>query len=235
MFAGQQTQRQRAPDSTLSAMSSLEAGVASLQLGVVQTEDAAPVDGISAAAGAATRIENFITSAVFADAVSPMLTNADVFALSACSRQRHRLRYDWGRWAVALDSTDTYESFRVRRYAVPMCFPGATFDLAACLGPRLRVSLHDRHIGNTDALAGVHSLDLSGCTELQDASALGGVHSLNLSRTGIRDVSALGGVHTLGLSVCTNIRDVSALGGVHTLTLSGCGGVRDVSALGGDI
>jgi hypothetical protein len=240
MFAGQQTQRQRAPDSTLSAMSSLEAGVASLQLGVVQTEHAIPIDGTCAAAGTATRSENFFTSAVFADAVSPMLTSADVFALSACARQLHRLRYDWGRWSVALDNyeplrTDTYESFRVRRYAVPLCFPGATFDLAACLGPRLRVSLHDRHIGNTDALAGVHSLDLSGCTELQDASALGGVHSLNLSRTGIRDVSALGGVHTLGLSVCTNIRDVSALGGVHTLTLSGCGGVRDVSALGGDI
>eukprot|EP00601_Ochromonadales_sp_CCMP2298_P018204 CAMPEP_0173223942 /NCGR_PEP_ID=MMETSP1142-20121109/4060_1 /TAXON_ID=483371 /ORGANISM="non described non described, Strain CCMP2298" /LENGTH=80 /DNA_ID=CAMNT_0014152147 /DNA_START=326 /DNA_END=565 /DNA_ORIENTATION=- len=80
-------------------MSSLESGVASLQLGAaVQPEDATPVDGISAAAGTATRSENFFTSVVFADAVSPMLTSADVFALSACARQLHRLRYDWGRW-----------------------------------------------------------------------------------------------------------------------------------------
>ena len=52
--------------------------------------------------------------------------------------------------------------------------------------------------------------------DITDVSALGGVHTLDLSEcSNITDVSALGGVHTLDLSECSNITDVSALGGVH--------------------
>jgi hypothetical protein len=56
------------------------------------------------------------------------------------------------------------------------------------------------HAENVDALASVHTLDLS-------------------DYHGIRDVSALRGVHTLDLSWCDGITDVSALSGVHSLTL----------------
>jgi hypothetical protein len=170
----------------------------------------------------------------FALAVAPYLSNRELFELATCSRKLLRLRYDLGRWAFRLDD-DTYESFCAIRYSVPLCFEATgDFDFVAHLGSRLSVRMPRAHIENVDALAGVHTLHLSGCTNISDVSALGDVHKLYLvGCTGITDVSALGGVHELDLSVCTGISDVSALGGVHTLFLGGCTGIIDVSALRG--
>jgi hypothetical protein len=170
----------------------------------------------------------------FALAVAPFLSNDELFALSACSRYLLRLRYDLGRWSVRLDDT-SYEIFRSKRHSVPPGFEAmASFDLVTYLGFRLSVTMRRANVENVDALAGVHTLNLSRCYRIADVSALGGVHTLVLSDCGgFTDVSALGGMHTLDLSNCWCIRDVSALGGVHTLNLSRCDGIRDVSALGG--
>jgi hypothetical protein len=145
--------------------------------------------------------DHFCTGEVFRSAVAPFLSNRDLFTVSGCARGMLRLRYDMGKWSVTLTDS-SYESFRITRTTVPVCFPGlATFDLGECLGPRLRVCMRDSRIINADALAGVHCLDLSGCLILTDVSALGGVTTLNLSGCkGVTDVSALGGVTTLNLS-----------------------------------
>jgi hypothetical protein len=100
---------------------------------------------------------------------------------------------------------------------------------------KLRLSSHNYTIlDNINGLLnGVTSMDLSGCSEIDDVSALSGVRVLDLSGCfKITDVSALGGVHTLDLSDCGAITDVSALGGIHTLDLSDCYGVTNVSNLG---
>jgi len=91
-----------------------------------------------------------------------------------------------------------------------------------------------REIEDVSAFGGVDILDRSGCREIRDVSALGGVHTLDLSYCyGIKEVSVLSGVHTLRLSYCVMIEDFSTLGGVHTLDLSYCDNIEDVSALGG--
>jgi hypothetical protein len=176
--------------------------------------------------------DHFCTSEVFRCAVAPFLSNCDLFGLSACARGLLRLRYDLGRWVVTLTDS-SYEAFRFKRTAVPVpgvCFPGPTFDLVACLGPRLRVSMRNSQMSNADALSGVHCLDLSGCRELTDVSALGGFTTLNLCGcSSVTDVSALGGVTSLNLSGC-KMRDVSALGCVSTLDLSFCEGVTGTEA-----
>jgi hypothetical protein len=173
-------------------------------------------------------------SSLTAVTLAPFLSNKELFVLSACSRKTLRLRYDLGRWAVELDDT-SYESFRIKRHSVPPCFEGvASFDLVTYLGSRLSVSMTKAKVVNVDALAGVHTLNLSDCKGISDVGALGGVHTLDITRCdGITDVSALGGVHTLHLSGCDGITDVRALGGVHTLKLSFCQSITDVSALGG--
>jgi len=169
----------------------------------------------------------------FALAVAPFLSNKEIFQLSTCSRKLLRLRYDLCTWAVELNAI-SYERFRSKRRSVPTCFDGmASFDLVIYLGSRLSVSMIRACVENVDALAGVHTLNLSGCNGIRDVSALGGVHTLNIySCKGIRDVDALGGVHTLHLEHCYGITDVSALGAVHTLNLSYCENITDVSALG---
>eukprot|EP00601_Ochromonadales_sp_CCMP2298_P026479 CAMPEP_0173291744 /NCGR_PEP_ID=MMETSP1143-20121109/12329_1 /TAXON_ID=483371 /ORGANISM="non described non described, Strain CCMP2298" /LENGTH=231 /DNA_ID=CAMNT_0014231027 /DNA_START=62 /DNA_END=753 /DNA_ORIENTATION=+ len=169
--------------------------------------------------------------------VGPFLSNRELFQLSAASRALLNLRYALGRWAVQLDRS-SYNAFRTKLHSVPVCFAGQDFDLVTHLGNRLKVVVRDppggRRIVDVSALAGVHSLDLSGCEYIIDVNALGGVHSLNL--TGcyrIKDVSALRAVHTLTLTKCHYLWDVSALAGVHTLKLNGCWSLTDVSALGG--
>jgi hypothetical protein len=177
-----------------------------------------------------------LLGSTFALAVSPFLSNKELFALSACSRKVLRLRYDLCRWSIELDDT-SYETFCSRRdsgHFVPPCFMGPCFDLVAYLGSRVTVKMVNAKVENVDSLAGAHTLNLSGCKSITDVSALGGVHTLDLSWCdGITDVSALGGVHTLGLNFCPGITDVSALGGVHTLNLDTCRAITDVSALGG--
>jgi hypothetical protein len=154
-------------------VASLAAGMTSLQvMDTAQTEEAPHPPAVSSTVGTeASRREDVFAGVFFAGAVAPLLTNAEIFALSGCSRKLLRLRYDLGRWAVVLNTYRgaTYESFRIKRTAVPVCFPGLlTFDLAEYLGPRLSVSMHDEDIDNADALAGVHSLDLSSCNGLRD-------------------------------------------------------------------
>jgi hypothetical protein len=227
--------------------------MASLQLGAQteQTEHAAhtgvsrdaessavgvgpAVVGSSAVGTAASRRDDFFTGAVFAATVAlPWLSNAELFALSTCSRKLLCLRYDLDRWAVVL-TADTYESFRIRREAVPVCFDLPTFDLAVYLGPRLSVSMHDRQYGHKTQNDNGFWLALYGLfweSPGVNADALAGVHSVDLSCTGLRDVRALGGVSILRLHRCNEVRDVGALGRVTTLDLSWCEGVSDVSAL----
>ncbi|KAJ1393423.1 hypothetical protein B484DRAFT_425450, partial [Ochromonadaceae sp. CCMP2298] len=99
-------------------------------------------------------------------AVAPFLSNNELFALSACSRKLLQLRYDLGRWDAVLDGS-SYERFRIKRYSVPRCFEGmASFDLVTHLGTRLRIKAQG--ITNTDALAGVHKLDIRGCGGVTD-------------------------------------------------------------------
>jgi hypothetical protein len=184
-------------------------------------------------AGAAGGAQEFFTGAVFAATVAPLLSNADIFALSSVSRKLLCLRCDLGRWAVQLTGA-TFESFRIRRYAVPVCFDLPTFDLAVYLGPRLSVSMHDRQYGHKTQNDNGFWLALYGLfweSPGVNADALAGVHSVDLSCTGLRDVRALGGVSILRLHRCNEVRDVGALGRVTTLDLSWCEGVSDVSAL----
>jgi hypothetical protein len=77
----------------------------------------------------------------FALAVTPFLSDKEIFVLSACSRKVLRLRYDLGRWAVRLNDT-SYESLRSKRHSVPPCFEGmASFDFVSYLGSRLSVRM----------------------------------------------------------------------------------------------
>jgi hypothetical protein len=158
--------------------------------------------------------DHFCTGEVFRSAVAPFLSNRDLFTLSGCARGLLRLRYDLGNWAVKLTDS-SYEAFRIKRTAVPVCFQGlSTFDLAEYLGPRLRVSMRNSQMSNADALAGVHCLDLTGCYLMTDVSSLGDVTDLNLSGCyRVTDVSALGGVTLLNLSKSVGVTDASALGG----------------------
>lgn len=87
-------------------------------------------------------------------------------------------------------------------------------------------------ISDVSMLGHIHTLILSGCEKISDVSALGNVHTLDLTCCRIRDVSMLGRNHTLILAGCSGIKDVSTLGGVHTLDLTGCDQIKDVSALG---
>lgn len=82
------------------------------------------------------------------------------------------------------------------------------------------------------AFAGVHTLILTGCLQINDVSMLGHIHTLNLAGCYcVTDVSMLGNVHTLNLTSCYRLSDVSMLGGVHTLDLTDCTAITDISAL----
>jgi hypothetical protein len=130
----------------------------------------------------------------FALAVTPFLSNRELFNLATCSRKLLRLRYDLGRWDFQLDD-DTYERFCAMRHSVPLCFEATEdFDFVTYLGSRLTVRMRTMR-ASVNALAGVHTLNLSHCPGIVDVSVLGGVHELNLCGcTGIRNVGALAGV-----------------------------------------
>ncbi|KAJ1412435.1 hypothetical protein B484DRAFT_176241 [Ochromonadaceae sp. CCMP2298] len=129
----------------------------------------------------------------FALTVGPFLSNRELFRISVASRTLLNLRYALGRWAVQLDG-NSYNAFRAKRHSAP-CFATQSqdrdlqdtqdFDLVTVLGNRLKVVVRDPLYccGITDvaALAGVYSLNLTGCLRVMDVSTLGGVHTLNLS------------------------------------------------------
>jgi hypothetical protein len=94
------------------------------------------------------------------------------------------------------------------------------------------------NITNVSHLGGVRELKLISCTGITSGfECLGGVHSLDLSRcTQLRDedITNLGTVSVLNLSYCPNITNVSHLGGVRELKLSGCTGITSgFECLGG--
>eukprot|EP00035_Acanthoeca_spectabilis_P032084 m.17098 g.17098 ORF g.17098 m.17098 type:complete len:386 (+) comp5139_c0_seq1:294-1451(+) len=83
------------------------------------------------------------------------------------------------------------------------------------------------------AIGRIHTVDLSGSTQLRATRGLGAVHTLNLSYcSALTDVSHLGGVQSLDLTGCAGLTDVSALGAVPKLHLSNCWALSDVRGLG---
>lgn len=92
------------------------------------------------------------------------------------------------------------------------------------LGQVQTLTLRGTGVSNVDALANVHTLDLSSCQRVRDVSQLGHVHSLNLSGcTHLQNVNALANVHSLFLSMCNVDRSsiFPALSGVPNLVIDG--------------
>ena len=107
---------------------------------------------------------------------------------------------------------------------------------------RMPARVDDRRLVQIMNCGSLHTLNITGCSEVTDVAGLGqcaSLHTLNLSGCrGVTNVAGLGqcaSLHTVNLRNCTGVADVAGLGqcaSLHTLNLSDCRGVTDVAGLG---
>jgi len=131
---------------------------------------------------------------------------------------------------------------RVLQFCAPRDIRNARLTCRAFRDASARVRWKVRHVRTKQQyealtpaeLGNMHTLYMSGCTDITDVSALAGIHTLDIRWcTAVKDVNALAGIHTLYMSDCTAVKNVSALAGIDELWIRGCTAVTDVSALVG--